>query len=123
MRLEEVQAPIEVLAKDRLGVIEIPTHVDGLRAAAGKHEGDERCVRRRAGGEDAQRIPRFQRLDRVVRRRADQSASMAEVLAPDLQRVGDVSQIEFGMTPQVLDQVDRRALQRRRLSWPRAPGA
>src|SRR6266567_7087048 len=100
-----MEAAIEVLAKCRLGMIEIPAHVDGLRAAARKHEGEQRRVRRRAGREDARGIPRFPCLYGVVSCRADEGAPMAEALASDLQRVGDVGQIESGMPPQVLDQV------------------
>src|SRR5205823_944042 len=68
---------------------------------------------RRVGRENALRIACVQYLYGLLKSRADQSATMAEALAADLERIGDVSEIESGITPQVLDQVGSRALQRR----------
>src|SRR5206468_2620077 len=99
-----------MLAKYRFSLVEIAAHIERLRTPAGKHEGRLRRMCHRAGGENARRIACFPILHNLFRSRADHSAAVAETLAPDLERVRNVSQIEFGMMFQVLDQIAGRSV-------------
>ena len=91
----QLGAAVDRLAEDRLGLVQLAAHAGVLRALPGEHEDHRPVAARRATpvGPPARVAAARQRL-RAVRQQHERGGGGS--LAPDLQGVGDVGQVERG---------------------------
>ena len=96
---QNVGAAIDRLAEHAARLVERSPHADVLRALTREHEGnaDRRSRRRTSGGGAPGRATGAARSRR--RARAHQRAAMAEGATPDLQRVGQIGEIDGSGRP------------------------
>ena len=93
MRREQPGAFVHGVAEYGLNGVQVPRHVDVLRALPGKHEDDRLVLPVVQLAEDGTRIAGFQKRPRLVDRSAHQRAPVAERAPAHLQRVGRVREI------------------------------
>src|SRR5687767_1273839 len=111
MGAEQVAASIKVLTKERLTLIELFGHTDVLRSLPRKHEHHLRLFR--------YLIPVFDTFMAALRHlhdigniTADKHSSMCESSTANLQRVGHVGEVEFGIVPQMANEPRGRSVER-----------
>jgi len=98
---ERLRTCINDLTIERLGLVELPSHVHPLGPLAGEHEYDGRIVTGRHKGRmilDDVGSELCQRLGPIS---AHHVSAMVELVPPHLQRIGDVRQGQLGMSRQV----------------------
>ncbi len=97
----QLEASIDVLAKNRLALVEVPRHARVLAPAAREHEHDRGARLGHAVGEDATGVEPLQELDGVLAAIRDHHPPALEIFTRTLQAVGHVGERELGVLLEV----------------------
>ena len=98
-------AAIHLFGEDGLAFVEIAGHVHVLCALAAEHEGHGPPLELLLRVEKPLLVPRFEDGGDLVRGAGHQHPPVFESLAPDLEGIGRVGQVEVGMGAQVGGQI------------------
>ena len=106
-------AIVDLSAHDRFGAVQVGGHARVLRALAGEHEDDREAFPDRIDWLRATRIQKRGHGVGAVVGRDHVRAPVREGPSSDVQGVGDVGEVEFGMAGEVCAQSLRRSAERR----------